>query len=145
MSKRWMEQPRCEDCGLFVAWGADNETPFGTKNYEDPEPLDPIYFCNKHARLYYKKLLEAYRNGSRWGAYIKSKAEVRAAKEAGLEWVHSGGYVDSRSERDVHYTYILKAEKHHYVPYLEWYAKHPRQFVRNTPLPEEPPAKKDKV
>lgn len=54
---------------------------------------------------------------------MKSNAEVTAAKEAGLEWVHDRGFVDSRDGKDVHYRYIATSEKQFYVPHLEWHAR----------------------
>jgi hypothetical protein len=60
------------------------------------------------------------------GEWVKSRAEREAATEAGLEWVHSSGFVDSRTEKDIHYRYIRTDEKEHYVPYLQWHKDHPR-------------------
>ena len=126
MSARDYPQPRCSECGLFVGYDADNYTPFGGTGFEGLDPHDPEYLCNKHSKAEYKRLLKAYRGSYRGGDYLKSKAEIRAAREAGLEWVHSTGFVDLRTERDVSYCYILASDKKFYEPYLDWHAKHPR-------------------
>ena len=126
MSKRDYPQPQCVRCGLFVSYDADNYTPFGTKDYDMMEPHDPEYLCAEHSEAKYKHLLKRYRDGYRGGDWQKSKAEVRAAKEAGLEWVLSSGFVDLRTEQDVSYRYIIKNEKKFYEPYLDWHGKHPR-------------------
>ena len=126
MSKRDYPQPMCAECGLFVSYDADNYTPFGSQGYDGLEPLDPEYLCAEHSEAEYEKLLKSYKDGYRSGNWNKSRAETRAAKKAGLEWVHSSGYVDLRTEQDIHYGYIKKSEKRFYEPYLDWHKEHPR-------------------
>ena len=135
MGKRFIEQPRCVRCGVFVGWDADNSTPFGCADPENPEPPDPEYLCRKHEQDEYKILLRRYKEGYRGGDWQKSRAETKAAKRAGLEWVHSDGFVDLRTELDVHYQYILTSEKAFYEPSLVWHANHPQHDFW---LPESP-------
>jgi hypothetical protein len=72
---------------------------------------------------------------SSYGDWQKSRAEREAAEELGLEWVGSGAYVDSRTEKEAYHTYIKKSEKEHYIPYLEWFRLHPRRFSRDITEP----------
>jgi len=128
MSRRDYPQPHCIECGVFVNYDADQYTPFGTKSegYYGPEPYDAEYLCDKHSEKLYRKLLAGYKDGRRSGDWQKSRAEIRAAKEAGLEWIHSSGLVDLRTERDVNYQYIVKSERKFYQPYLDWHKAHPK-------------------
>lgn len=76
----------CDDCGLFTKWeGIDVGTPFGTKDYEDPEPLDEEHFCPKHAQEHYEEAMEHGLLG-RSGYWEKPAWEVRAAKDQGLTY-----------------------------------------------------------
>ena len=114
---------RCGYCGIYVSYEADNYTPFGCADPEAPEPYDPTYLCKKHEEANYQELLKSFREGKVWyGNYNKSKGEIRAAEECGLEWVHGSGLVDERTGYDVHYRYIKKDEKHFYTPYLAFKA-----------------------
>lgn len=115
---------RCDDCGLFCAWDDfDDYTPFGCDDPENPEPYDPSHLCGRCSEKKYLKLLQAFKEGRRWGDWQKSKAEVRAANDAGLEWVGSTGYVDTRTYAEVRYQYIVAAEKSFYEPYVEFLSK----------------------
>lgn len=112
---------RCERCGKFCI-PFDQRTPFGCPDPEYPEPYDPSYYCESCAKPMKEMWLAHFKRGNRSGDWQKSYAEKEAAKECGLEWVHETGFVDSRTEKDVHYRYIQKDEKHFYVPFLEFYA-----------------------
>ena len=80
---------RCDICGKYCT-PADDETPFGCKNPEDPEPLDPDHFCIKCWPELKANWLKSFKDGSRYGYYQKSRAEMEAAEECGLVWVGDG-------------------------------------------------------
>lgn len=80
----------CDRCGFFCI-PYDEETPYGCKNYENPEPLDPYHFCKKCAKLEYKQWMKKFKNGCKVGNWQKSNAEQRAAEKSGLVWVDSYG------------------------------------------------------
>lgn len=84
-------RPRCEDYGIFLSYDADSYTPYGCSSYDPPEPYDPSYLCKKHSDESYAHFLKAFKDGSRYGDWCKSNAEIRAAKECGLAWVGSSG------------------------------------------------------
>ena len=119
------EQLKCSDCGKFIRQPFDQRTTFGCANPEAPEPYDPDYFCRKCATKMYKKLLVGYKCCHRDGDWQKSNAEMKAAKEAGLEWVDSSGIVEPFSGREIMYRYIRTADKNwiKYLPYLEYHEK----------------------
>lgn len=84
-------RPRCEYCGRFVSYEADCFVPYGCKSYDPPEPYDPISLCEKHSNELYLRYLKSFQKGSRYGDYVKSNAEKKAADECGLSWVGSNG------------------------------------------------------
>lgn len=110
---------KCGYCGRFCI-PTDSETPFGCADPEDPEPYDPTFFCDRCTTRLETSWEEAFARGSRSGDWMKSDAEMKAAKMAGLEWVHENGLVDTRTGNEVYYRYIVTAEKHFYVPFLEY-------------------------
>ncbi len=83
-------QARCGYCNRFVKWNSDSYTPYGCEDPGAPEPYDPVYMCKKHEEEHYLFMLKGFTSGGRSGDWYKSRAEIRAAKEAGLVWVHKG-------------------------------------------------------
>jgi len=81
---------KCDTCGEYCI-PYDEETPFGCKNEEDPEPYDPYFYCKKCAKKLEKEWLKHFENGDRSGYYQKSNAEIKAAKKFKLKWVDSSG------------------------------------------------------
>lgn len=114
--------PICDGCGRFCKI-YDEETPFGCSSYDPPEPHDPSHYCEACSKNLKAEWLKRFRRGDRGGCWHKSSAERQAAAECGLEWIHSSGLVDTRNERDVHYSYILASEKHFYEPYVGYKSK----------------------
>ena len=82
----------CDDCGLFCSpETADSHTPFGCKSYDPPEPLDERHTCKKCFKKSYKRWIKVLSSSRKYGDWMKSRAELKAAKKLGLEWVHSNG------------------------------------------------------
>lgn len=79
---------RCDECGLFC-YPYDEETPFGCKDPEAPEPLDPYHYCKKCHQKQVDRWRKHFEQGYRTGYWQKSNAEREAAKEFGLVWIHS--------------------------------------------------------
>jgi hypothetical protein len=83
-------------CGRFCGWMADNGTYYGTKDYESPEPLDPEYFCKKHAREEYVKIkkwakkLGANKFTEVW--WEKPQWYLKGIKAAGYELKSDGAH-----------------------------------------------------
>lgn len=48
---------------------------------------------------------------------------MKAAKEAGLTWIHDSGLVEKSSGREVYYSYIREMSRSSYVPHLEYHQK----------------------
>jgi len=119
------EQLRCSDCGKFIKFPFDQKTTFGCSSYDPPEPCDPDYFCQKCAKKMYKWLLEKYKCCYREGDWEKSNAEMRAAKEAGLEWIGSSGIVNPFNGEEIRFKYIRIADKNliKYIPWSEYEEK----------------------
>ena len=119
------EQMKCSDCGKFIRRPFDQRILFGCSDPGAPEPYDPDYYCRKCATKMYKRLLERYRCCYRNGDYQKSDAEIRAAKEAGLEWIGGSGVVESFSGREISFRYIRTVDKSwiKYIPWLEYEEK----------------------
>lgn len=117
----------CDLCGHFCK-PVDSFAPFGGRGPEGLDPPEDEHVCAKCWPDFKAKWVRRFSDGHLLygGDWHKSRAEVESATEAGLEWVHSSGFVDARTGRDVLYGYIRTAEKDHYVPYLEWYKEHPR-------------------
>lgn len=118
---------RCDMCGAFCN-PVDSFTPFGQPDPEVMEPYPEEHICINCWSIFLLDMWESYKRTDTLRAdWQKSRAEQAIAKRVGLEWVSgSNGFVDLRTEEDVHHTYILKSEKEHYAPYLEWHAKHPQ-------------------
>jgi len=51
------DKPRCQTCGRYCGYGADNGIPYGCTDPGAPEPLDPEYWCKICAKKEYKKAL----------------------------------------------------------------------------------------
>ena len=114
---------RCDICGVFCAWEKYDEwIPFGCADPGAPEPYDPEHSCHHCSEKEYDTKFSYFTSGGRSGDWQKSSAEVKAAKDAGLEWVGSNGMIDTRTKLDIHHRYILSSEKEYYAPYLEWLA-----------------------
>ena len=92
---------RCYSCKKFLRIPYDSRTIFGCADPEAPEPYEPDFFCRKCSNKLHKDLLEGYKCCDRYGDWQKSKAELKAAKEAGLEWV-SDLFVSTLDGRNIH-------------------------------------------
>ena len=115
---------RCDLCSKFMSEPYDSRTIFGCADPSAPEPYDPDEFCKKCSEARYKKLLAWYSCCGRDGDYIKSNAEIRAAKDAGLVWVgNSNTLVEKHTGRSIMNRYIRGGTEWMYVPYLEYQAK----------------------
>jgi hypothetical protein len=82
---------QCEVCGKFVSYNADSYVPYGCPDPEYPEPYEPRFYCTKCSEKQYQWYLKRFKEGSRYGDWQKSNAEIRAAKECHLAWVGSDG------------------------------------------------------
>jgi hypothetical protein len=100
---------RCDGCNRYCR-PADSRTTFGCSSYDPPEPCDPDYFCKRCAKDRYVDLKRRYSCCYRSGDWQKSDAEVRAAKEAGLVWIHSNGLTDTYNGRHINYEYVRAVE-----------------------------------
>jgi len=116
------DQIRCYSCGKFLRIPYDSRTIFGCSDQEAPEPYEPDFFCKKCSNKFYKELLKGYECCDRYGDWQKSKSELRAAKEAGLEWV-SSPLVSTLDGRNIHNEYIAPYMKRHVMPYGEYLDK----------------------
>ncbi len=101
---------KCDTCGKFCR-PVDDETPFGCADPENPEPYDPYHYCKGCIKELYKSWDKHFAEGDRSGYYLKSLAEVKAAKKYGLVWVDSGG-VGTLGTKDFaeSYQYITREE-----------------------------------
>lgn len=118
------ERIKCGDCGKFIKEPYDSRTTFGCADPSAPEPYDPDFFCKKCSKKRYEKLLVEYKCCKRSGDYNKSDAEIRAAKEAGLVWIHGSSLIEKSSGRNIHYEYIREGDRGwRYIPYLEYHKK----------------------
>lgn len=50
--------PRCCMCNKYCGYMADKGTPYGCKDPDWPEPLDPEYWCEKCAKKEYERALK---------------------------------------------------------------------------------------
>lgn len=82
-------KPKCDRCGLYCGYRADNGTYYGCDDPENPEPFDPTYFCKKCARKEYKEMKDfCIKNGQGkisciW--WIKPEWYMKAIKDIGFE------------------------------------------------------------
>ena len=104
---------RCDGCNKF-ATPFDSYTPYGCANPTDPEPYDPVEYCEKCAEMNYQNYVTGFKQGSRSGSWMKSHAESRAAKEAGLIWIHNPSLVHIATGRHIFNEYILDSERELY-------------------------------
>jgi hypothetical protein len=51
-------RPRCDRCNKYCGYDSDCGTPYGCKDPGAPEPLDPVFWCKKCAKLEYKEALK---------------------------------------------------------------------------------------
>ena len=113
----------CDSCGLFCR-PYDEETPFGCRNPENPEPYDPYHYCKKCYPKQYRGWVKKFRAGVRYGHWQKSRAEVQAAKKCGLVWVHGlmGDCLSGNRERYATYEYVT-TEKYAHIKALDYEEK----------------------
>jgi hypothetical protein len=84
-----MKPHQCEWCGKYAKYeDLDSYTPFGCVNWEAPEPYDPTMLCSKCSCRLYEQYKERFKNGHYGGDWQKSDAELKAARECDLVWVH---------------------------------------------------------
>lgn len=103
--KYTISTPQCSGCGKFcIPW--DEDTPFGCNDPENPEPLDPYFYCNKCSVVLLERWRDKFKQGYRGGDWQKSNAEIIAAKENCLMWVHDSGRIDPTTGKLVYYQYI---------------------------------------
>lgn len=106
---------KCDDCGKLASEPFDSETPYGCADPTDPVPYDPTEYCKTCAEKLYSYWQGRFKDGGRGGMWQKSNAEVRAAKEFGLTWVHSPSLVHVVTGHKVFNEYIVEAERDKYV------------------------------
>ena len=99
---------RCE-CGKFCGQNADSYTPFGCSSYDPPEPYDEIMLCPSCSKKMKSKFLKHFASGGHTSDWQKSRAEVEAAKESGLVWVH-GFKPITINGKSVSYQYVTSEE-----------------------------------
>lgn len=78
--------------------------------------------------------MKSFKEGHRSGNWQKSHAEVKAAKECGLTWIHSPSLVHIVTGVRVFNEYIVEAERDKYVPEYEIYQpiqKHVKENYRD--------------
>ena len=80
----------CDQCGKFCK-PYDEYIPFGCKNYDAPEPLDPMHVCKKCHKDFKSSWRETFKRGFPVGDWQKSNAEMDIAREFGLTYVWSNG------------------------------------------------------
>lgn len=103
----------CDECGKFCR-PFDEWTYFGTKGGWDdsPEPLDPCHCCEACWPQLKAYWLDKIGQDRRRGDYEKSRAEMEAAEELGLIWIHFNG-VGTLGTTDY-------AEPYQYIPKTEY-------------------------
>ena len=100
-----MKPNQCMWCGKFDSYERmDSYIPFGCSNPASPEPHDPTVLCHKCSDQLYEQYKKAFQHGRYDGDWQKSRAEIKAASECGLSWVHSSG-VNVAGKR-VSYQYV---------------------------------------
>ena len=92
---------RCVRCGKFCV-PYDQLTRYGCTDPEAPEPRDPEFYCKKCAKaeeLWWNALFASGKYDH--GDWVKSNAEIKAAKKHNLKWVRLQGisqYVKSEDK-----------------------------------------------
>jgi len=99
----------CDECGLFCK-PYDEYICFGTKDYDYPEPLDPNHVCKKCWKKFKQQWITNFKQGQRNGDWQKSRAEIKAAKECGLIWIHSNGIGKYGTSEHKNYCYVTQEE-----------------------------------
>jgi len=91
---------QCHHCGIFCKYeGMDSYIPYGCPNPADPEPFDPTMICKKCSEKLYNEYMTAFSNGSHFGDWHKSDAEIRAAKDSGLIWIGNSSNIIWKDRR----------------------------------------------
>ena len=91
---------QCEHCGIFCKYEEmDSYTPYGCSSYDPPEPYDPTSVCKKCSQKIYKEYKKQFAAGNFRGDWCKSRAEMRAAKEAGLVWIGNNSNIKYKGKR----------------------------------------------
>lgn len=101
---------KCIECGSYCK-PYDEYIPYGCKDYDAPEPLDPNYICKKCFPIVKTRWIKGFKEGGRHGDWQKSRAEMEAAEECGLKYVWSDG-VGTLGTKDfaIAHQYISKEE-----------------------------------
>ena len=81
----------CNECGRFCGCGSTKYIPYGYKDYESLESLDPMHICKKCIPKVKEKWIKKFKDGCRHGDWQKSEAEIEAAKMCGLSYIYSNG------------------------------------------------------
>jgi len=101
---------KCDHCGKFCK-PYDSYTPFGCRCYDPPEPYDPTVICKKCYENLKADWLKRFKKGElQYGNWQKSKAEMEAAKECGLIWIHSNGIGKYGTKEYKIYCYVTQEE-----------------------------------
>ncbi len=111
----------CDRCGIFISNQdayKNEHVPFGSKDWDGTEPLDPMHLCKKCAKIEENILVQSWRAAfdlgatSVWGDWQKGAFETRAAKRCGLVWISSGtGRYSLGPTKDYKiYCYVTKSE-----------------------------------
>ena len=100
-----MYQIKCDVCGKFCI-PADSQTHFGCSNPADPAPYDPEYFCERCTKKLKDEWSRDFAIGSTYGCWQKSKAEIEAAKAAGLIWIGNTNTMRDKDCRIVMNRYV---------------------------------------
>lgn len=113
----------CDECGKFCSiQKADEYTLYGSRSYEDPEPLDPMHICQKCFPKVKEDFIKQFRAGNRGGDWMKSRAEKEAAEECGLVWSNGIGVLGSKKKWEDPHKYITKERYNELkdLPYYGW-------------------------
>lgn len=104
-----MRDHQCHHCGIFSKYEEmDSYTRFGCSSYNPPEPHDPVFICKKCSHKLKEDFADSFKKGYyRTGDWQKSKAEIEAAKEAGLVWIHNNESLEWEG-RSLAFEYIPK-------------------------------------
>lgn len=85
-----MKANQCMECGKFSKYeDMDSYIPFGCPNPASPEPYDPTQLCGNCSEKLYEEFKQKFKVGIFHGHWQKSDAEIKAARECKLKWIHS--------------------------------------------------------
>jgi hypothetical protein len=96
-------------CGRFCR-PADEQRHFGCADPTDPEPYDPEFYCEACAVKLKDEWAREFSKGHIYGCWEKSRAEIEAAKEAGLVWVGNSPTLRDDDGRTVMNRYVTQEE-----------------------------------